>query len=161
MGRKSKIEAHPQSEEIRWGEYAQKLKSVYGSVFSNVLSSIDNGDYNQASDLCKSLLGNVISLETEYKSAIKWANGHYSYSYPSRNYRFTKEDREYVIRKYKRKCAYCGKKGDALNGPDGVSWQLDHIIPYSWQGATERGNLALSCRRCNAKKHNRWWFPHA
>lgn len=59
----------------------------------------------------------------------------------------SKSDREYIIKKYKYQCAYCGKKGDKTHGPDGATWQIDHIIPYSWEGATERGNFALACRR--------------
>ncbi len=54
------------------------------------------------------------------------------------------EIREYLLEKWQRKCAYCGKTG--------VKLEVEHIIPKSRGGSNRVDNLALSCRKCNVKK---------
>ncbi len=54
------------------------------------------------------------------------------------------ETREYLLEKWKRMCAYCGKKD--------VPLQVEHITPRA-NGGTERlSNLTLACERCNQAK---------
>jgi 5-methylcytosine-specific restriction endonuclease McrA len=56
------------------------------------------------------------------------------------------EIREYLLEKWKRKCAYCEKTG--------IKLEIEHIIPKSRGGSNRVDNLTLSCRKCNLKKGN-------
>jgi hypothetical protein len=56
------------------------------------------------------------------------------------------EVREYLLAKWGRRCAYCGKTGVALN--------LDHICPRSRGGSDRIGNFTLACVDCNQAKSN-------
>ncbi|MHA2271458.1 MAG: RNA-guided endonuclease IscB [Candidatus Hodarchaeales archaeon] len=56
------------------------------------------------------------------------------------------EVREYLLHKWQRTCAYCGKTNLPL--------EIDHIIPKSRGGSDRVANLALSCRKCNQQKGN-------
>jgi len=72
-------------------------------------------------------------------------------------------------------CQYCGKRGEPImrygvprvvenpksiklqemdyyNGPDVISFHLDHIIPISKGGQNTVENLVLCCRHCNLSK---------
>jgi len=66
------------------------------------------------------------------------------------------EVREYLLDKWKRKCAYCGKKD--------VPLQVEHIIPKSRGGTDRISNLTLACKTCNVKKGNQtaeeFGYPH-
>ena len=57
------------------------------------------------------------------------------------------EIREYLLEKWKRKCAYCDKKG--------VPLQIEHIHPKSKGGSDRISNLALACKDCNINKGDR------
>ncbi len=57
------------------------------------------------------------------------------------------EVREYLLEKYNRTCAYCGKSDTPL--------QVEHIIPKSRGGTDRVSNLTISCHRCNQKKGNK------
>lgn len=57
------------------------------------------------------------------------------------------ELREYLLQKWGRKCAYCGKEHVPLN--------LDHIVPKSKGGSNRASNMTLACVPCNQKKGNR------
>lgn len=62
------------------------------------------------------------------------------------------EVREYLLEKFGRKCAYCGKTDTAL--------EIDHIIPKSRDGSNRVSNLTLACHTCNKKRqqdHRRIW----
>ena len=59
---------------------------------------------------------------------------------------FGYEVREYLLEKWGRKCAYCGKKD--------VPLQIEHMTPKSRGGSNRVGNLTLSCEKCNQKKNN-------
>lgn len=54
------------------------------------------------------------------------------------------EVREYLLEKWDRKCAYCGKKD--------VPLQIEHIIPKARGGSNRVSNLTLACQPCNQKK---------
>jgi len=54
--------------------------------------------------------------------------------------------REYLLEKWGRKCAYCGKGGIPL--------QIEHICPKSKQGSDRVSNLTLACEPCNQAKGN-------
>lgn len=54
------------------------------------------------------------------------------------------EVREYLLEKWGRKCAYCGKTG--------VPLEIEHIIPKSRGGTNRVSNLTLACHDCNDKK---------
>lgn len=67
------------------------------------------------------------------------------------------DDFEYVknrkiLLKNTNKCSYCGTD----KGP----FDVDHVIPVSYGGTNDIGNLTLACRRCNrskgAKLVNEW-----
>ena len=54
------------------------------------------------------------------------------------------EIREYLLEKWHRKCAYCGKEN--------VHLQIEHINPKSKGGSNAVSNLTLACESCNKKK---------
>lgn len=57
------------------------------------------------------------------------------------------ELREYLLEKWNRRCAYCGKKD--------VPLQIDHIVPRSRGGSSRVSNLTIACQECNQGKGNR------
>ena len=57
------------------------------------------------------------------------------------------EVREYVLEKWNRQCAYCGKTG--------VPLESEHIVPRSEGGSNRVSNLTLACVPCNREKGNR------
>ena len=60
---------------------------------------------------------------------------------------FNYEIREYLLEKWGRECAYCGKKG--------VPLQIEHIHPKSKGGTNQVGNMTLACEKCNLHKGNK------
>lgn len=54
------------------------------------------------------------------------------------------EVREYLLEKWGRQCAYCGKKD--------VPFEIEHIVPRSKGGSNRTSNLTLACKPCNHKK---------
>ena len=56
------------------------------------------------------------------------------------------EVREYLLEKWGRKCAYCGKEN--------VPIEVEHIQPKSKGGTNRISNLTLACRECNEKKRD-------
>jgi len=52
--------------------------------------------------------------------------------------------REYLLEKWDRKCAYCGKTD--------VPLEIEHIVPKSKGGSDRVSNLTISCHDCNQKK---------
>ena len=57
------------------------------------------------------------------------------------------ELREYLLEKYDRTCAYCGKTD--------VPLQVEHIVPRSKGGTDRVSDLTLACEPCNRRKGNR------
>lgn len=57
------------------------------------------------------------------------------------------EIKEYLLEKWDRKCAYCGKANIPL--------EVEHINPTSRGGTNRVSNLAVSCEKCNQKKGNK------
>ncbi len=55
------------------------------------------------------------------------------------------EVREYLLEKWNRTCAYCGKKD--------VPLQIEHLTPRARGGSDRVSNLALACARCNQQKN--------
>jgi HNH endonuclease. len=56
------------------------------------------------------------------------------------------EVREYLLEKWGRKCAYCGKEN--------VPFEVEHIVPKSRGGTDRVSNLTIACHECNQKKGN-------
>jgi 5-methylcytosine-specific restriction endonuclease McrA len=54
------------------------------------------------------------------------------------------EVREYLLEKWGRRCAYCGKKD--------VPLEIEHIAPKSRGGSNRVSNLTLACHDCNQAK---------
>lgn len=54
------------------------------------------------------------------------------------------EVRAYLLEKWKRTCAYCGKQD--------VPLQIEHIHPSTKGGTNRISNLTLACEKCNIKK---------
>ena len=59
---------------------------------------------------------------------------------------FGYEVREYLLEKWGRRCAYCGRTG--------VPLEVEHIVPRSRGGTDRVSNLTLACRECNLRKGN-------
>jgi len=57
------------------------------------------------------------------------------------------EIREYLLEKWHRKCAYCGKEN--------VPLQVEHVHPKCKGGSYRVSNLTLACDPCNKRKGNR------
>jgi 5-methylcytosine-specific restriction endonuclease McrA len=55
------------------------------------------------------------------------------------------EVKEYLLEKWRRKCAYCGRSDLPL--------EVEHIIPTSRGGTDRVSNLTLACKECNRKKN--------
>ncbi len=55
--------------------------------------------------------------------------------------------REYLLEKWQRQCAYCGKKDIPL--------QVEHITPKAKGGSDRVSNLCLACEKCNSYKGSR------
>jgi 5-methylcytosine-specific restriction endonuclease McrA len=66
------------------------------------------------------------------------------------------EVKEYLLDKWGRTCAYCGKTN--------VPLEVEHVVPKSRGGTDRVSNLTLSCRKCNLKKGNKtaeeFGYPH-
>ena len=54
------------------------------------------------------------------------------------------ETREYLLQKWGRACAYCGKQN--------ISLQIEHIVPRTKGGTDRISNLTLACEKCNLAK---------
>ena len=54
------------------------------------------------------------------------------------------EVREYLLTKWGRRCAYCGKE----NTP----FEVEHIVPRSRGGSNRVSNLTIACHDCNQRK---------
>ena len=61
--------------------------------------------------------------------------------------RFGYETKEYLLEKWGRECAYCGKKD--------VPLEVEHIVPKAHGGSNRVSNLTISCHVCNQKKADR------
>ncbi|MFO1432780.1 MAG: RNA-guided endonuclease IscB [Candidatus Competibacteraceae bacterium] len=57
------------------------------------------------------------------------------------------EVREYLLEKWHRRCAYCGKAN--------VPLEIEHLTPRSRGGSDRVSNLTLACTPCNQKKGHR------
>jgi hypothetical protein len=55
--------------------------------------------------------------------------------------------REYLLAKWRRKCAYCGRAGIPL--------EVEHIVPRIRGGTNRVSNLTLACKTCNQSKGKR------
>lgn len=47
-------------------------------------------------------------------------------------------------------CVHCGAAGRLWD------LEVDHIVPWSWDGSDDFDNLQTLCRRCNRRKGNRY-----
>jgi len=59
--------------------------------------------------------------------------------------------RGFVVARAGGACEYCR----LLQGPTGVTFHLDHVVPRREGGETVLSNLALSCPGCNLAKSSR------
>lgn len=57
---------------------------------------------------------------------------------------FGYEMREYLLEKWNRTCAYCGRTG--------VPLQIEHVVPRAKGGSDRLSNLTLACETCNQAK---------
>lgn len=60
--------------------------------------------------------------------------------------RYGYEVREYLLEKFGRRCAYCGKEH--------VPLEVEHIVPRSRGGTDRISNLTVACHDCNQEKGN-------
>lgn len=58
---------------------------------------------------------------------------------------YTVDDVADILRRQKRRCAYCRCRLDG--------YHVDHIVPLSRGGGNDRRNIQILCEPCNLKKH--------
>lgn len=63
--------------------------------------------------------------------------------------------REQIAREARHRCGYCLTSARITGAP----LEIDHLIPESLGGPTERENLWLACSMCNDHKGNRIAAP--
>ena len=90
---------------------------------------------------------NALSLETVRFDTQKLQNPEISGVEYQQGELFGYEVREYLLEKWNRKCAYCGKTNTPL--------QIEHIVPKSRGGSNRISNLTLACKECNLRKGNK------
>lgn len=56
-----------------------------------------------------------------------------------------------LLLKTNHRCVYCGM----VIGPNGLSWDVEHFIPYSICGNTRQHNLYAACMTCNSTKRDK------
>lgn len=81
----------------------------------------------------------------QYPSVVEWLYLRFCKKIKRNNF-IPKKVKEYVLKKYKHTCNYCGSK-DKLH--------IDHIYPVAKGGLTELKNLQVLCSKCNIKKSNK------
>lgn len=89
----------------------------------------------------------VISVETARFDTQKLQNPEINGVEYQRGTLFGYEVWEYLLEKWGRKCAYCGRED--------VPLEKEHIIPRSRGGSNRISNLTVSCYECNQLKGNR------
>lgn len=65
---------------------------------------------------------------------------------------FPTELRQEIIIRDHFACVYCNRTGNVDKDPDGDTWTIDHVIPYSKGGITCIDNGVLACTQCNLEK---------
>lgn len=63
--------------------------------------------------------------------------------------------RDAIRRRDGNRCTYCGALGDDTTGPNGRTWHVDHVVPWSKSWDDSPSNLALACSSCNIRKRDR------
>jgi len=100
-----------------------------------------------ANRFCKLSPVSSIAVETVRFDTQKMQNPEISGVEYQQGELFGYEVREYLLEKWGRKCAYCGKENTPL--------EVEHIVPKSRGGSNRVSNLTLSCTDCNQDKGNR------
>jgi 5-methylcytosine-specific restriction enzyme A len=67
-----------------------------------------------------------------------------------RRTRFSVHSRIGVFRRDSYTCRHCGSEGNVR------TLEADHVIPFSWGGTDDPGNLQTLCLRCNRRKGGRF-----
>jgi 5-methylcytosine-specific restriction endonuclease McrA len=103
--------------------------------------------FHLAKRLCSLAPVTSIAIETVRFDMQKMENPEISGMTYQQGTLFSYEVREYLLEKWKRRCAYCEASAIRL--------EIDHIIPKSSGGTNRVDNLTICCRSCNEKKGNR------
>jgi len=111
----------------------------------SLLSRVNNV-FHWTNKLSKCISISSIGVETVRFDMQKIQNPEISGLEYQRGTLYGYEIREYLLEKWKRKCAYCGGENRRL--------EIDHITPKSHGGSNAVSNLLISCRGCNEKKGN-------
>jgi len=111
----------------------------------SLMSRVHNVD-TSASKLQRFVPITSIAVETNRFDTQKLVNPKISGIEYQQGTLFGYEVREYLLEKWGRKCAYCGKTD--------VPLEVEHIVPRSRGGTNRITNLTLSCEKCNQKKGN-------
>ena len=65
----------------------------------------------------------------------------------------THQQRLYVLKRDNYQCRYCGVTVTMENA------NLDHVVPFKYDGPTLVRNLVACCQPCNNAKGNQTWRP--
>lgn len=92
---------------------------------------------------------NAIDVETNYEkvcvSADEWIERR----------KFTREEKEQILKSTKGVCACCGKKLTLK------TMTVEHIIPIYRHGTNDMKNLTALCEQCNKDKSNLLYLPRS
>jgi 5-methylcytosine-specific restriction endonuclease McrA len=116
-----------------------------GWLAPSLMSRVHNAD-TWARRLLKCVPVTSIAIETVRFDTQKLVNPEISGIQYQQGDLYDYEVKEYLLEKWNRKCAYCGKTNIPL--------EVEHIVPRSRGGSSRVSNLTLSCESCNQKKGN-------
>ena len=92
---------------------------------------------------------NTIDVETNYEKACVSAD-----EWTERR-KFTREEKEQILKSTKGVCACCGKKLTLK------TMTVEHIIPIYRHGTNDMKNLTALCEQCNKDKSNLLYLPRS
>jgi len=113
---------------------------------SPLLKARVNQTLSAANKLLRLLPVTAISTEHVKFDTQKLQNPEISGIEYQRGALFGYEVKEYLLEKWGRRCAYCGRENVLL--------EVEHIVPKSRGGTNRVSNLTLACHECNQKKGN-------
>ena len=127
-----------------------KSYTVPPNSFEEFKERVQELSENPANTICDifDYIAKTLDLEFRYKHILEIAK----YYHKRKNHRTPPALRAEVLERDGYRCQICGASGTDR------TLHVDHIIPRSKGGVTERRNLQALCRRCNLGKNCQQYF---